>query len=328
MDAKTFTVGMKQHNRNGMEKREKNSNPQATMTSSLSNKQAVAFAVVIALGLSITSMLRGFTLSTIDMSQLGMASDVPSQHDHPSTTTQRKAMTALTTTSKRAKSNETSQNAKVPERINRLNTPFEINHTYSGQRGAQDAVVDILSIGSRVRRDLTEAQRQSIAKHVSVRHFVVTTEDDDWDQGCHNNNMTYEEDIHHIVHFCKIIRGFPSKNKLRRHLRKVYTSYSYLGKRSNPVGWMCASTRPFVAFYNYLEQYKDDLPDYLVVIDDDSYYEMEGLLRYLDKMDYTPDKPLALAGCRVRSHPQAVQFTFPFGGYGLVQSKGEMRERD
>ena len=311
-----------------MEKREKNSNPQATMASSLSNKQAVAFAVVIALGLSITSMLKSFTLSTVDMSQLGMASDVPSQQDHPLTTTQRKAMTALTTTTTLAMSNETSQDATVPERINRLNIPFKNNQTYSGQRGAQDAVLDILSIGSRVRRDLTEAQRQTIAKHVSVRHFVVTTEDDDWDQGCHNGSLTYKKDIKAIVRFCKVRRNFPNSNRLRHHLKAAYASARWLSNKTNPVGWMCATTRPFVAFYNYLEQYKDDLPDYLVVIDDDGYYEMEGLLRHLDKMDYTPDKPLALAGCRVRSPPKEVEFTFPFGGFGLVQSKGEMRARD
>ena len=167
-----------------------------------------------------------------------------------------------------------------------------------------------------------------MAKHVSVRHFVVTTEDDDWDQGCHNNNMTYEEDIKAIVHFCKITKRYSEDNALRLEQRGSYANYVWLGRKANPVGWMCAIPRPFVALYNHLKQCKDDLPDYLVILDDDSYYEMEGLLQYLDKMDYTPDKPLALAGCRVRAPFHIVNFTFPFGGFGLVQSKGEMRERD
>ena len=205
------------------------------------------------------------------------------------------------------------------------------NHTSSsssGQRRIQDAVVDILSIGTRVRPDQIEAQRQSMAKHVSVRHFVVTTEDDDWDQGCHNNNMTYEEDIKAIVRFCRFKKVYRNQNSFRRHLKGAYANARFLGKKANPVGWMCAIPRPFVALYNHLKQCKDDLPDYLVILDDDSYYEMEGLLQYLDKMDYTPDKPLALAGCRVRAPFHIVNFTFPFGGFGLVQSKGEMRERD
>jgi hypothetical protein len=49
---------------------------------------------------------------------------------------------------------------------------------------SSDYVVDTLSIGSRQRPELMEAQKYSFGTRVSVRHFFTATEDDDEDPQC------------------------------------------------------------------------------------------------------------------------------------------------
>ena len=55
-----------------------------------------------------------------------------------------------------------------------------------------------------------------------------------------------------------------------------------------------------------------ELPDQLVVMDDDTYFNLELLpALYNDK---TPDLPLVRPGCLVRMPIHQFNFTFAFGG--------------
>jgi hypothetical protein len=59
-------------------------------------------------------------------------------------------------------------------------------------------------------------------------------------------------------------------------------------------------------------------------MDDDTYYNMNLFVEAFGKVNSS--EPLATAGCRVRSPIKQVNFTFPFGGFGLILSKGWLRK--
>ena len=58
----------------------------------------------------------------------------------------------------------------------------------------------------------------------------------------------------------------------------------------------------------------------LMIIDDDTYYNMKLFADHFGPMDSS--EPIAVAGCRVRSPIDKINFTIPFGGYGTTVSKG------
>ena len=219
-----------------------------------------------------------------------------------------------------ADKNETTSTSSPASTSSTSTSSLSIDLSSTSSTTRRTPTVDILSVGSKLRADLQQAQRDTIGSHVAVRHFAFATEDDDWDQACHHNNMTFTDDVRHIVHFCKH-RKYVRK-PLRFIFKRTFATERFLAMKHNPVGWLCAQVRPIVVLYNHLIKYRHDLPDYLIILDDDSFIEVEALLRYFDEMGYIPDKPLALAGCRVRLDINKVNYTFPFGGFGMVQSKG------
>ena len=176
---------------------------------------------------------------------------------------------------------------------------------------------DILSIGSLAQPELLEAQRRTFGSHVSVRYFVNATEQDDADRNCHSH------DPFETVKWCKSRAYSNQRQKFRRRLSEGYARVPWLAKKKNPVGMMCAQQRPSLAFHNLVRtKYQNNttsLPDYLLVGDDDTYFNVELIGRYLEKED--PDVPKALAGCMVRDF--LAQYTFPIGGFGLILSRGK-----
>lgn len=61
-------------------------------------------------------------------------------------------------------------------------------------------------------------------------------------------------------------------------------------------------------------------------MDDDTYYNMKLFVEHFRNVDSS--ESIAIAGCRVRSPPKLINWTFPFGGYGLVVSKGWLKRMD
>ncbi|GFH44532.1 hypothetical protein CTEN210_01006 [Chaetoceros tenuissimus] len=105
------------------------------------------------------------------------------------------------------------------------------------------------------------------------------------------------------------------------------------------MGWICAQKRFHSAFVKYmamLEKNEDLIPDYLMIMDEDTYINVHDLEQYLmiDEMNnnqtdsYVPPKetPVMFAGCRVRAPGHQIQFTFPFGGWGIYLSKGLLKK--
>mmetsp|Transcript_6288 Transcript_6288/g.7967 ORF Transcript_6288/g.7967 Transcript_6288/m.7967 type:complete len:553 (-) Transcript_6288:206-1864(-) len=214
--------------------------------------------------------------------------------------------------------------------------------------------IDVLTIGSIHTIGRAETQAKTWASHVSRRHFWLATEYDDPEPSCHET-LTWE-DIEAICYHCKRMglrfwRERNAENELTTNWHNLFAHQDWLKQKDNPAGWMCAQKR-FVAALSKLlatyrearEKYSIDLPDYLIMGDDDTYVNLEiveeMLLRTPEKevkdtnmtfdeelntMVYpTKNTPVVWAGCRVR-HPQyIIQDTIPYGGYGILFSKASL----
>jgi hypothetical protein len=111
-----------------------------------------------------------------------------------------------------------------------------------------------------------------------------------------------------------------------------FAGSKFLKKKANPVGWLCAQKRFVTGFVKTMRRYDRHydkkgsqqqllpLPSYLLLLDDDTYYNMKLLSAYLEGKD--PQIPYVTVGCRVnvcrgkRVHPH--------GGFGTLFSKGSL----
>jgi hypothetical protein len=188
-------------------------------------------------------------------------------------------------------------------------------------------VVDIMSIGSNTRIRYQQTQRETFGSHKSVRFFFNITELDDSDPNCAHNFTPV--DSHKVSKFCRTRKWEPHQ-LLMSFLRNPYASKLWLKHKSAPHGWMCAQVRPSHGLAKVVAKYREmkkthgekALPDYLVIADDDTYVNMELFEKYMSTFDTSI--PRAVAGCMVRSPIREVNFTSPFGGFGMVFSKGTL----
>lgn len=173
--------------------------------------------------------------------------------------------------------------------------------------------VDLLSIGSSQRKNLMQAQQMSFGAHASVRYWFNATEDDDGDPYCGVKLKTSQ--VFNIVDFCRYQKLNVQKYPFLMYMRNHFASKPWLEKKKSAVGWMCAQRRPIHGLYKVLKRYESnnmDLPDKLIVMDDDTYMNLE-LLQTL-YADDQPDLPLVRPGCLVRLPIHQFNFTFAFGG--------------
>ncbi len=202
------------------------------------------------------------------------------------------------------------------------------NNHYHFSPSRSAFTVDILSVASIQQLDLLQAQRETFATHISVRNFFNVTENDDADPDCHKD-LTWE-DVQQVSSFCRN-RPLPSgTNPLLRHLRGKYARIQWLHQKNNPVGWMCAQVRPYSGLMKAYHHYRDNnnnseegLPDYFIMLDDDTYYDMEEFEKNFGERNSSEE--LFYAGCLVRDPVHQINFTFPFGGFGSIFSKGTLR---
>jgi hypothetical protein len=112
------------------------------------------------------------------------------------------------------------------------------------------------------------------------------------------------------------------------YLQTAYANERWLRNKANPAGWMCAQTRPVQGFYKVIQYYKQQrqpLPDYLIIMDDDTYYNMQLFQEHFQVHYPNSSEPIAVAGCLVRSPIHEINFTIPFGGYGFTLSRGYLQ---
>lgn len=219
---------------------------------------------------------------------------------------------------------------------------------------ARHTVIDILSIGSKVRPAYQDAQEATFGS--DVRRFVRITEDFDSEPSC-PTNLTLTAVVK-IILFCKRKRHVkPIRqaklqvgDKSLRHwnyMRTKFMSIPKMMRKANPVGWLCAQKRPLEGFYSYMQRYRtkdlqpfytlasdgvfvqpelwsqEELPDYLLVVDDDTYVNVQLIEPELASR-FPSTSAYAVAGCMIRPRgddKSKANFTFPHGGFGLVLSK-------
>jgi len=209
------------------------------------------------------------------------------------------------------------------------------------KRSTTPYVFDVLSIGSVNQIELIEAQFSTWASHPSRRLFFAATEIDDPDPNCHKE-LTLEGALE-ICNKCKDIafyKGIDARNKLTDAFTNMFSNPKWLLARKNPSGWICAQRRLPFALAKVLRIYKEAqdlngfrLPDYLILVDDDTIVNLSKIQDYLLLLDSSSveqsisplSTPVVFAGCRVRWPINMINFTFPFGGYGTFFSKGALQ---
>ena len=179
-------------------------------------------------------------------------------------------------------------------------------------------VIDMISIGSDTRPHYQTVQQETFGRHAAVRHFYKITEANDTHTTCHNMTVAQAENVYDI---CKRPSTYRSWPLMRRHLAPRKWLFGGV-KQKNPVGWLCAQRRPLDALQGVLSNYAAELeeyPDYLFVMDDDSWFHLDSVLVELTT-NHPASKAELVAGCLIRS-PKDERFTFYWGGFGLVLTK-------
>jgi hypothetical protein len=182
--------------------------------------------------------------------------------------------------------------------------------------------VDILNVGSLLQPLLSRAQKETMGSHRAVRNFFHVTEVNDTETAC-SKNLTLDH-MRRIVHFClQPAEGIGLAYTILKKMRSHYARMKWLQKKVNPPGWMCAQKRPFDGFAQIIATYesqsdrRDDndltiiqkrLPDYLIIMDDDTWVNLDNVLQYIPN-EYPMDEPHAVAGCMIRSNIYKHNFT-------------------
>jgi hypothetical protein len=199
-----------------------------------------------------------------------------------------------------------------------------INKPASSSQYSRSFTVDVLSVSSTQQLDLLQAQRELLASHITVRNFFNATEHDDADPHCHKY-LTWEE-VQQVSSFCRN-RPPSGTSRVFRHMRGKCARVPWLQQKENPAGWMCAQVRPYSglmkAYHHYQDNSEEGLPDYFILLDDDTYYDMEEFERNFGGTNSS--EALFYAGCLIRAPAHLIHYTFPVGGFGSILSKGALR---
>jgi hypothetical protein len=178
-------------------------------------------------------------------------------------------------------------------------------------------VLDFLSIGSKSRLNFQQAQRGTFGSHQSVRYFFNVTEDDDADPTC--SRTLSKDNVLAISSFCRGKQW--ASTSILAYQRNHYATRKWLSGKENPAGWMCAQKRPIHGVTKAIAKYENDtLPDFLVLMDDDSYYQVDLVQKELNNK-YSSNDAHVIAGCMLRNRVQESNFTIPYGGWGTFLSR-------
>jgi len=187
--------------------------------------------------------------------------------------------------------------------------------------------VDIISMGSMTRPQYLESQSKTWATHSSIRSFVGITEMDDYDQTC-SDITPAEHDAY--IRSCK---NNPSLSTSMQELANMHYGHtegdtidSFIF-RDDPK-WHCAQRRfgqSYKIFMNTIRLLRESLPDYLVVLDDDTYFNVDLFQDYIASSD--PNEARIYSGCLFEAnYTNNMTLEFPYGGFGVVYSKETMKQ--
>jgi hypothetical protein len=195
-------------------------------------------------------------------------------------------------------------------------------------------ILDVLSIGSLSRIEFLETQRNILTSSHFMRRYFNATERDDFDPSC-SFHLT-NNDTQKIKRFCRTAGERYATGKgtstlldsTFRDFSRYFLPRKLMAKKRNPASWLCAQQRPLSALRKTLEFFRrappGGFPDYLMIIDDDTYIDPENIHSYLkayeDKHSISSDNSIALTGCVAKLRT----IEFGHGGFGLILSRGAL----
>jgi hypothetical protein len=187
--------------------------------------------------------------------------------------------------------------------------------------------IDAISVASEAALVTLEGQVSSWGSHHSIRYFFGATEKDDADPNCANEINI--EDMKKISEYCSG-RAWKRGSTKVKFLRNRFARGDFMVRFRKTPGWMCAQQRISFAmgklgrFYRNEMQHDPNfkLPDFLLLHDDDTYYNMVRMYRFLEERN--PSQPSADAGCLVRMPVSEIAFDYPYGGFGMMVSRASI----
>lgn len=199
-----------------------------------------------------------------------------------------------------------------------------------GNQKFNGKVVDILSVASNKRPEYMQTQRNTWANHPLVRNFFNVTEDLDGAGG--SCQGIPRKKVLTVSKYCR--RRYLSQNSsdgdfswLMQRYTQYYARKVWLKTKPDPAGWLCAQKRFPIGLARAIQGYfqrGEALPDFLLVVDDDTYYNMDGYFKEIVST-IESSQPYVGAGCRVTNgRDMDSGIVFPFGGFGLSFSKGSL----
>ena len=179
-----------------------------------------------------------------------------------------------------------------------LTSLLEEPPSFVSQAPSSGLTTDIVSLGSVTRMDYLTAQIETWASHRGVRHYWGFSELQDFDPEC---SAMSEEARSAAVDTCKATQAFKDP-KMKSFSEEFYGLSEGNRVRSDDAGWICAQRRVGRALGWLHSQYsggKTDIPDYLMVVDDDTYVDLVDVMNYLKQEDDRTENAAAFAraGC-------------------------------
>ena len=179
--------------------------------------------------------------------------------------------------------------------------------------------IDVLSIGSLTRPEYLHAQKQTWGAHRSVRQFWGYTEYNDFNQTC--GKMSRAEVDAHVTR-CNEYKGWGKS--MRHYIGDGYTLAEGVIRRD--AGWLCAQRRvgrSLAWIQKMFTERSDDLPDYLLLVDDDTYVDLVSFEEYTVRHTLDPSKSQMHGGCLFHRSGY-IKWSFPYGGFGTFFTRGSI----
>ena len=172
--------------------------------------------------------------------------------------------------------------------------------------------IDIVTIGSLSNIVNQNAQKQTFGSHRFVRNFFPITELNDTDIHC-STNLTFDQ-------YQRVVASCVKDQNL-----KLPTTLFL--PRNNSTEWLCAQKRPIDGLLLALKKYKSwrsSIPDYLILINDDTYLNMDALVKTFQE-SYPPNDNHLVAGCTFLGIKES-HFVFPVDGMGTIITRATMEK--
>ena len=179
--------------------------------------------------------------------------------------------------------------------------------------------IDVLSIGSLTRPEYLHAQKQTWGAHRSVREFWGYTEYNDFNQTC--GKMSRAEVDTHVTK-CHEYKGWGKS--MRHYIGDGYTLAEGVIRRD--AGWLCAQRRvgrSLAWIQKMFTERSNDLPDYLLLVDDDTYVDLVSFEEYIVRNSLDPSKPQMHGACLFHRSGY-IKWSFPYGGFGTFFTRGSI----